>query len=143
MKSKVKIITAGADWDPKDYNLDRIVEHIGLLPYRQTGDLYRSVDAGIVAMATSHPSYLPFELMACGALVATNYNRHTQWLLKDQENCVLFNLTRSSIADTLEKALENSAHMEELTKAGLRTVAADHSDWNDACETIATAIMGE
>jgi glycosyltransferase involved in cell wall biosynthesis len=141
MRDRLQIITAGAEWNPSDYGLSGIVEHLGLLSYGDTGKLYRSVDAGIVAMATCHPSYLPFELMACGALVATNRNRHTAWLLKDQENCVLFNLTRSSIADTVEAALEDEARIREITAAGLNTIDENHDDWSKACETISNAIL--
>ncbi|WP_158813598.1 glycosyltransferase [Methylocapsa sp. S129] len=141
MKDRLRIITAGAEWDPKEYGLNGIVEHMGLLPYRQTGDLYRSVDAGIVAMATSHPSYLPFELMACGALVLTNYNQHTQWLLKDQENCVLFNLTKSAIADTLEGSLDDPKRLEKIMAQGVRTISGHYNDWDRSCEAIASAIL--
>jgi glycosyltransferase involved in cell wall biosynthesis len=143
MKNRLRIITAGAEWDPKDHGLSGVVEHLGLLSYRQTGQLYRSVDAGIVAMATCHPSYLPFELMACGALVATNRNRHTEWLLKDQENCVLFELTRSAIADKVQSALEDSSRLEKITAQAKRTIAERHSDWDQTCETISNSILGK
>ena len=63
---------AGAEWDPGAYGLGGVVRHLGLLPYEDTGALYRACDAGLVAMATRHPSYLPFELMASGAVVVTN-----------------------------------------------------------------------
>ncbi len=141
MRDRLRIVTAGAEWDPKDHGLAGIVEHMGLLPYRQTGELYRSVDAGIVAMATSHPSYLPFELMACGALVFTNYNQHTQWLLKDQENCVLFNLTRSSIADTIECTLSDPERLGKIASQGVRTIAENYDDWDRPCKAIASAIL--
>ena len=143
MRDRLQIITAGAEWNPVDHGLSGIVEHLGLLSYEDTGKLYRSVDVGIVAMATYHPSYLPFELMACGALVATNSNQHTAWLLKDQENCVLFNLTRSGIADVIEKALEDSNRIEGITGRAARTIAAEHADWGAACEAISTAILGK
>jgi O-antigen biosynthesis protein len=143
MKDRLRIITAGAEWDPKNHGLSGIVEHMGLLSYKETGKLYRSVDAGIVAMATCHPSYLPFELMACGALVATNRNRHTIWLLKDQENCVLFDLTRSAIADTVESALEDPVRLEKITRRATRTIAENHGDWDQACEDISSAILRE
>jgi hypothetical protein len=44
------------------------VENLGLLDYRQTADLYRTCHAGAVLMLTRHPSYIPLELMASGAL---------------------------------------------------------------------------
>ena len=67
-------MTAGAEWSPRQFGLEGIVHNLGLLPYAATGALYRSCTAGVALMMTCHPSYLPFELMACGALVVTNSN---------------------------------------------------------------------
>jgi hypothetical protein len=69
--SSVEILCAGAEFDPKRYGLEGVVEPLGWLPYEQTGDLYRTCHVGLSSMLTPHPSYLPFELMACGALVVS------------------------------------------------------------------------
>ena len=139
---RIRIITAGAEWDPREYRLNGVVEHLGLLSYEDTGRLYRSVDAGLVAMATSHPSYLPFELMACGAVVFTNRNRATTWFLKDDENCVLFDLTRSAIADVLEEAIADHQRLDRIAARASSIIAADFSDWNRSMSTIAGAMLG-
>ena len=106
--SSIQIFTAGSDWSPSEYNLAGVVEHLGLMPYAKTADLYRACDVGVVAMATCHPSYLPFELMASGALVVTNVNRYTNWLLDNGVNCLQFELLKSSIVGVLSTAIENA-----------------------------------
>jgi hypothetical protein len=141
LKNRVKIITAGAEWDPNVYGLSGVVEHLGLLSYQDTGKLYRSIDAGVVAMATSHPSYIPFELMACGALVFTNRNVHTSWLLKDGDNCKLFELTKSAIADTIEQTLIDDDALDVITNRAARLIDDEFSNWDKSCETISTAIL--
>ena len=84
MGMEVRIVTAGAEWSPRQFGLEGVVHNLGLLGYHSTGALYRSCTAGVALMMTCHPSYLPFELMACGALVITNSNPSNSWLLKDQ-----------------------------------------------------------
>ena len=37
-------MTAGADWDVRDYGLDGVVHNLGILPYAATGALYRACD---------------------------------------------------------------------------------------------------
>lgn len=41
----IRIVAAGAEWDPALYGLGGIVENLGLLGYRATGALYRTCDA--------------------------------------------------------------------------------------------------
>ena len=74
--SRIEILSAGANWDPAECGLDGVVSNLGLLPYDETAALYRAADAGLIAMATRHPSYLPLEWMACGAAVVANRIPH-------------------------------------------------------------------
>ena len=133
---QIQIITAGAHWEPSDFGLQDAVTHLGLLSYEETGALYRLCDIGMVAMATRHPSYLPFELMACGAAVCTNYSPYTDWLLKDGVNCALFETSVSSIVSTVSKLVDNSEFRQRVVKAGFQTVATEHSNWDNTCARI-------
>jgi cellulose synthase/poly-beta-1,6-N-acetylglucosamine synthase-like glycosyltransferase/glycosyltransferase involved in cell wall biosynthesis len=142
MGRSVQILSAGADWDPRAYGLGGVIENLGLLSYNDTGKLYRAIDLGVVAMATPHPSYLPLEMMACGALVATNHNPDTAWLLRDGENCVLFDLTQSAIADTVERIFADPVRFAEITANACRTIASNHNDWDRVGESIANAMLG-
>lgn len=137
---KVEIVTAGSWWDVGQFGLDGVVRNLGLLPYAETGDLYRIADAGLVAMATKHPSYLPFELMACGAAVVTNRNPHTAWLFKDGDNCLLCELSRSDIVRVVDRLINEPALRDAIAVRALSGIEAGHRDWTAPLETIHRSI---
>lgn len=134
MGDGVRIISAGAEWSPADYGLDGVVENLGLLSYPATGALYRVCDAGVVMMMTRHPSYLPMELMACGALVVTNQNRYTGWLLKNEENCLLTETSSGAIAAAIERGLKDNAFRQRIAARGAAFVRENYSDWDVQAE---------
>ena len=127
----VSILCAGSEWNPADYALDNVVENLGLLTYRQTADLYRSCHAGAVLMLTRHPSYIPLELMASGALVITNRNHWTEWLLHDRENCLLSHTTATCLAETIEEGLTDHALRQRITASAGAMVRERYSKWED------------
>jgi O-antigen biosynthesis protein len=133
---RIQIFSAGSEWDPGQYGLEGVVCNMGLLPYAETGAMYRSADAGLVAMATRHPSYLPFELIACGAAVVTNHNPHTRWLLRDGENCLRCEMTRSDIADAIGRLIEEPDLRDAIAESAAAEIAEKYSDWNRTCERI-------
>ncbi|TGN94601.1 rhamnosyltransferase WsaF family glycosyltransferase [Burkholderia sp. USMB20] len=133
---KVDIVTAGAEWDPAQYGLVGTIRHLGLLSYEETGVLYRAVDIGLVAMSTRHPSYLPFELMACGAHVVTNRNNYTSWLLRDGENCSLFEVVRGDIVASLRKAIDDEDYRVTTALQGATLVKEQYSDWGRTCAKV-------
>ena len=53
----VRIVTAGADWDPAAYGLRDVLLNLGNLGYATTGALYRACDVGVAMMMTC-PSVL-------------------------------------------------------------------------------------
>ena len=128
----IDIICAGAGWNPADYGLNDIVRSIGMLPYAETGDLYRSCHAGFVMMMTKHPSYLPFELMACGAIVVTNFNDANTWLLKDGENCLLSAPSASCLAATLSYALDHYDDLAPLRQRATEDIFDKAGDWDSS-----------
>jgi glycosyltransferase involved in cell wall biosynthesis len=136
MGDRIHIVAAGDRWKPKDYGLDGVVENLGLLEYRQTAELYRSCAAGLVMMFTRHPSYLPFELMASGALVVTNYNPATTWFLKDRQNCRLSRISATCLAETLEEALQDHAERQRITANAVQQIRSSYSDWDRQIEKI-------
>jgi glycosyltransferase involved in cell wall biosynthesis len=133
---RVRIVAAGDRWDVKDYSLNGVVENLGLLSYQQTAELYRHCHAGLVMMFTRHPSYLPFELMASKSLVITNYNPATQWFLKNGENCLMAEVSATSIADILEQAISNHEQRLRITDNALAQIQAQYSDWRTQIEKI-------
>jgi glycosyltransferase involved in cell wall biosynthesis len=132
----IRIYNAGADWNPKAYGLENVAENLGTLSYHSTGALYRACDAGLVIMMTRHPSYLPMELMACGALVVTNRNRDTGWLLKDRQNCLLAEPGVTAIADQVEQGLRNSRLRTGIVERASAQVAEQFTDWDSQIEKI-------
>ncbi|MFT4060539.1 MAG: hypothetical protein QM652_13465 [Legionella sp.] len=138
MGDRVEIICAGQDWSPSDYGLHNVVNAIGMLPYRSTGDLYRSCHVGLAMMMTRHPSYLPFEMMGCGTLVVANQNPANSWFLKDDENCLLSEPTASCLADTLIRALEGWSDYKHIRYNAIQQISSSYSDWQKTmCEVAA------
>lgn len=133
--NSIDIVCAGVSWNPEDYGLRGIVRSLGMLPYAATGDLYRTCHVGLVMMMTKHPSYLPFELMACGTIVVTNFNPANTWLLKDAENCLLSAPSASCLATRLSEALD---HYDELAPLRLRAVdqMANLDDWDSSLSEV-------
>lgn len=133
---RVDIVCAGAGWNPADFGLNDVVRTVGMLPYAATGDLYRSCHVGFVMMMTKHPSYLPFELMACGSLVVTNYNEANTWLLKDGENCLLALPSASCLSQTLLFALENYETLGAIRKLANESILAEYGDWDKSFNAV-------
>ena len=136
MGKRVRIVAAGGSWKPRDYGLHGIVENLGLLEYRQTAELYRSCQVGLVMMFTRHPSYLPLELMASGCLVVTNLNPATRWLLKDRENCRLSEASATCLADVLENALKIESDRNRITTHAASLIQTSFSKWDLEIEKI-------
>lgn len=138
---RILIVMAGADWDPVDHGLGGVVHNLGLLPYTETGDtetgaVYRAADAGLVAMATRHPSYLPLEWMACGVAVVANRNPYTTWFLRDGDNCLLCEMNRSDIAAAVSRLIEDPSLRDRLAARGEADIESRHFDWEATCERI-------
>jgi O-antigen biosynthesis protein len=138
---EIDIICAGAGWDPAEYGLSNVVRTIGMLPYAETANLYRSCHAGFVMMLTKHPSYLPFELMACGAIVVTNFNQANTWLLKDGENCLLSAPSASCLAATLSYALDHYDKLAPLRENATKGIFEDSGDWDSSLGEVAKFIL--
>jgi O-antigen biosynthesis protein len=142
MRDDVTIVTAGADWRPEAYGLEGVIRNLGLLGYRETGALYRACDAGLVAMETRHPSYLPLEMMACGCAVVTNRNPSTGWLLRDRENCLVSEAGPSAMAEALEEVLRHQPLRAQLAEGGAET-ASRYSAWDAQAEKIFHFMVAE
>jgi glycosyltransferase involved in cell wall biosynthesis len=134
---KVEILCAGSHWNPEDYGLAGLINSIGMLPYESTGDLYRSCHVGLALMFTKHPSYLPFEMMACGTMVVANHNTANTWLLKDRENCLLAYPAASCLATTLIEALLDYDSLSSIRQSASQLILNQHSDWHSSLSDVA------
>lgn len=121
--SSVEILCAGAEFDPKPYGLDGVVEPLGWLPYEKTGELYRTCHVGLSCMLTPHPSYLPFELMACGALVVSLHNPANEWLLEGDVTCLSAAATAADLSAKLFRAVTAWDELGPIRANASRTVS--------------------
>jgi len=133
---RVRILSAGQNWNPADYGLEGVVENLGLLSYQQTAELYRTCDVGLAMMFTKHPSYLPFEFMASGCMVVSNVNSATKWLLKDGENCLLTNATASCISETIVRGLQDHDLRKQIADHAAGLIQTQFSQWDSQMEKV-------
>jgi O-antigen biosynthesis protein len=82
-----------------------------------------------VLSVSKHPTYIPLQLMACGALVVANDNPANGWLLRDGENCLLAEPTAGRLAEILKKGLLDLDLRAQLTARARRDIADRHADW--------------
>lgn len=129
LKRPLRVVTAGS-WAPAgDSESAYLVDNLGLLDYKETANLYRSCDVGLALSVSKHPSYIPLELMASGALVVSNVNQAGSWLLHDGENCLLAEPTAESLSAALERGLLDAELRQRLTAQALKDIQERHSDW--------------
>ena len=126
----VRIVTAGSWARPDD--LGRGIEHLGLLDYRDTGELYRSCDVGVALTVSAHPSYLPLELMACGVPVVAFDNPAGNWIMDHEVNSLRCRRTVDGLAQALERLVLDGELRERLGSAAEATIAERFSDWDRA-----------
>ncbi len=123
---RVRIVTAGSWARPDD--LGSGIDHLGLLDYRATGDLYRTCDVGVALTVSEHPSYLPLELMACGVPVVAFDNPAGHWLLRD-ENALLARQTVDGLRTAIERVVLDPELGRKLARQGLSDISERYSSW--------------
>lgn len=130
---RVEIITAGAEWNPLQYGVGDVLDNLGLLKTAdEVAALYRSCDIGVVFMYSKHPSYQPFEFMASGCCVVTNENKATEWLLKNNENCLLTTPTAGAVAEAVGTLIEDPALRRRLSEAGYASLP--RAGWDETID---------
>lgn len=132
--SRVRIVTAGA-WATGG-GAQNDIKPLGLMPYKKTGDQYRETDLGLALTVSKHPSYLPLELMSCGAPVVAFDNPWGHWILRDGENSLLCMRTIDDMADQLIRLASDDDLRHRLQKNALEDIAARHGDWDRALSNI-------
>ena len=140
LSDKIEIITAGSEWNTTEYGVEGIVTNLGLLSYKETAELYRNCNFGLILMFTKHPSYIPMELMASGSIVITNHNQANTWLLKDGINCIVVEPIPTYITEKLMVLIADKELQKTIRKNALRTVAS--LDWNVEMEKIYRFMAG-
>ncbi len=126
---RVRIVTAGAWASPEE--LRNGMDHLGLLDYVETGDLYRTCDVGLSLTVSEHPSYLPLELMACGVPVVAFDLPAGYWILHDEKNSLLAKRTVDGLSEQLTRLIEDQDLRSRLRAGALASIEANHSSWDD------------
>jgi O-antigen biosynthesis protein len=134
MKERVRVVTAGS-WAPTD-GRDDFVEHLGVLGYEETAELYRRCDVGLVLSVSKHPSYLPMQLMASGCLVVSNINPAGRWLLRDGENCLLAPPTGQALAGALRRGLLDEELRSSLVSRAAADIDAGFRSWEPEMDRV-------
>lgn len=137
---RIEIVSAGSEWNPADFGLQRIVENLGLIGYRETAELYRTCDFGLVLMFTKHTSYLPLELMASGSIVITNRNEANTWLLKNESNCIIVEPSPTYITEKLLHLMERPDLQKTIRENALKSIQS--MNWEQEMEKMYRFIMG-
>jgi glycosyltransferase involved in cell wall biosynthesis len=127
--SAIEIHCAGAYFNPKDFGIDGYIKYIGMLPYEETGNLYKSIDIGVSLMASSHPSYPPIEMMACGVTVVTNTNPATAKFF-DLDNSVVVSPVLDEVVEKLAFLIDNPHEIRALGKKAASFVKVNVPDWD-------------
>lgn len=139
LKENIEIVSAGSEWHTKEYGVEGIITNLGLLSYRETAELYRSCDFGLILMFTKHPSYIPLELMASGSIVITNHNHANTWLLKDGINCIIVEPSPTYITEKINGLIADQTFRKTIKENAIQTIS--EFDWESQMEKIYRFIM--
>ena len=130
----VRVVTAGSWARPDD--VGRGIDHLGLLDYRDTGELYRQCDLGVALTVSAHPSYLPIELMASGMPVVAFDNPAGDWILHDHVNSIRCHQTVDGLAEAISELVADPELRVRLGAGAEKTIAERHSSWDIALSGI-------
>jgi glycosyltransferase involved in cell wall biosynthesis len=128
-----EIVAAGAAWDPREYGIEFLL-NLGVLSLEETAQLYRTCDYGIVFMFSKHTGYVPLELMASGAIVITNRNRHTSWFYQHKSNCLCVEPLPHVVTLAMSEPESNPALKKQIREGGMNSVA--QLTWEAAFQTV-------
>jgi glycosyltransferase involved in cell wall biosynthesis len=127
--SAIEIHCAGAYFNPRDFGIDGYIKYIGMLPYEETGSLYKTMDIGVSLMASSHPSYPPIEMMACGVTVVTNTNPATSKFF-NTDNSVIVSPVVDEVVEKIAFLIENPGERMAIGKKAARFAKLTVPDWD-------------
>ena len=105
---------------------------LGNLSLAETGNLYRTCDAGIAFSATNL-SYLPVELMASGCPVITNKGPQTEWYC-NKNNSIIVDPVTSSVLEGFDRLYNSYELRQNLVLEGL--AKSKLTSWGEEMEKI-------
>lgn len=139
---RVRIVSAGEDWQPAEFLLDGVLENRGLL--RSLDDvraLYSESDIGICFMLSKHPSYQPFEYLSAHVAPVCNVNPATSWLLRHEENCLITEPFPSNVCAAVSRLVDDVELRDKIVAAGHEQVVG--VDWEAQLDRIWRFVTGD
>lgn len=127
-KEKYEIHFLSYQGEPKKwYYVDKFYHQV---PYDQVSKIYQECDILIKSSILESFSYPPLEMMATGGVVVVAPNEGNIEYLKDEENCLFYELGNIEDAvSKIEKLSNDQKLKEKLIKNGLET--AKGRDWKN------------
>jgi len=138
----IRIVTAGADWDPSLYGIQGVVSNLGKLSIEQLPDFYKQLDASLFLMFSKHPGVVPSELMASGCPVVVNSSTDETWnsLYKNNETAIVCLPTATEIFEGLKKALTDTELREKIISNARQTAVNYYTDYEKDADVLLNKI---
>jgi glycosyltransferase involved in cell wall biosynthesis len=142
MGADLEIYTAGAQWDPTTYGVDKIITNLGKISYARVPAFYRSMDAGLMFMFSGHPGVVASDLMASGCPVVVNEYNDETWheLYQHEQTCLVATPTAAEVAYNLHRALTDSALRKQLIDGGLAKAKHFYEGYDASFEAVLSHI---
>ena len=124
-KSKYEIKYLSYQGEPKKwYYVDEFLHKV---PYDEVGKIYNSADILIKSSILESFSYPPLEMMATGGIAVVAPNDGNIEYLKDNENCLLYELGNIDDAVNKIELIRNDKKIrDKLIKGGLKTAKKEN-----------------
>lgn len=119
------------------------IKLMGVLTPAETARLYSRCRAGITLMDTPHPSYLPFELMASGAIPVSTYNPATSWLLKNNHNALIAEAGPRELARCVVFAMQDLHYLDDGIAQTIKSLPNWHDTMSDTAQRILKSWQSE
>ena len=124
LKDRIEIYSVGENYNPSDYELDGIVNNLGIFSdMNKLAEIYRSADIGVAFISTPTFTYQHLEYMASGLCLVANAQSGVSDFLKDEENAILCPALPGLAAEKIIELINNPQKMEKISKAGIATVS--------------------
>lgn len=134
-KPDVEIVLFGADTlDPIPFQYTSM----GIRSPHELASLYSSSDVGLV-LSLTNPSFVPFEMMACGCAVVDIRSERLEGLLEHGVNALLAEPTPSALADAVLSLLENQVLRQKIINHGLQRV--NELSWRNSARQIEDVLL--
>jgi hypothetical protein len=114
----------------RDLGSGRSISFIPKMSLEEYRDFLPSIDVGVSLMYAPHPSVVPYEMAAAGAMVVTNTfdMRPAEFWTKSSKNFIVGEPTINGIADAIREAVRLSSDFERRVSNAYRSPT---KGWNE------------